>query len=226
VAFWAVVLWERSSGSVRGSVNVVLFDFDGTIADSIETAIRVINQLAKEFGYQPLNVEDLKRLQSLSSREIIKQTDISIFKLPFLLRRFIGEMRQEVQQIDVIPGMKAVLQTLKARGDRLGIVSTNSEENVRAFLKIQQLDDLFDVVVCSGRPFGKSRLIKRILRQNQLDPRSVFYVGDETRDIEAAKKSGVRAIAVTWGFNSPDVLASHQPDFLIQTPDQMLDILA
>ncbi|MGV0028252.1 HAD-IA family hydrolase [Phormidesmis priestleyi] len=207
-------------------MNVVLFDFDGTIADSIETGIRVINRLAKEFGYQPIDLEALKRLQNLSSREIIKQTDISIFKLPFLLRRFVGEMRQEVQQIGVIPGMKEALQTLKTRGDRLGIVSTNSEENVRSFLETQQLDPLFDVVVCSGRPFGKSRLIKRILRQNQLDPRSVFYVGDETRDIEAAKKSGVRAIAVTWGFNSSQVLAAHQPDFLIQTPDQLLDILA
>ncbi|KAM3115818.1 HAD-IA family hydrolase [Phormidesmis sp. 146-33] len=207
-------------------MNVVLFDFDGTIADSIETAIRVINQLAKEFGYQPIEGEDLQRLQNLSSKEIIKQTDISIFKLPFLLRRFIGEMRREVQQIEVIPGMKESLQALKARGDCLGIVSTNSEENIQSFLKIQQLDPLFDCVVCSRHPFGKSRLIKRILWQNQLDPGSTFYVGDETRDIEAAKKSGVRAIAVTWGFNSPDVLAAHQPDFLIQTPAQLLEILA
>lgn len=207
-------------------MNVVLFDFDGTIADSIETGIGVINQLAKEFGYQPIEVEDLQRLQNLSSREIIKQTDISIFKLPFLMHRFIGEMQREVQQIEVIPGMKEALQSLKARGDRLGIVSTNSEENIRSFLKIQQLDPLFDFLICSRYPFGKSRLIKRILRQNQLDPRSTFYVGDETRDIEAAKKSGVRAIAVTWGFNSPQVLAAYQPDFLIQTPAQLLEILA
>lgn len=210
---------------MRGSVTVVLFDFDGTIADSIETAIRVINRLAKEFGYQPISFEDLKRLQNLSSREIVKQTDISIFKLPFLLRRFMGEMRQEVRQIEVIPEMKEALQALKARGDCLGIVSTNSEENVRSFLKAQQLDPLFDMVVCSGRPFGKSRLIKRILRQKQLDPRSTFYIGDETRDIEAAKKSGVRSIAVTWGFNSSEVLAAHQPDFLIQTPGQLLDVV-
>lgn len=207
-------------------MSVVLFDFDGTIADSIETSIRVINQLAKEFAYPPIDVEEVKRLQNLSSREIIKQTEISIFKLPFLLRRFMVEMRQEVQQIDVIPGMKETLQTLKARGNYLGIVSTNSEENVRSFLKTQQLDELFNVVVCSSQPFGKSRLIKRILRQNQLDPRSVFYVGDETRDIEAAKKSGVSAIAVTWGFNSSQVLAAHQPDFLVQTPDQLLDLVA
>jgi phosphoglycolate phosphatase len=206
-------------------VTVVLFDFDGTIADSVETGVRVANQLAKEFGYLPIDPAEIKRLKALSSKQIFKQTEISIFKLPFLMRRFIAEMRREVRQIPVIPGIKEALLSLKARGDRLGIVSTNSEENIRAFLKVQQLDGLFDIVICSSQPFGKSRLIKRIVRYNQLDRRSVFYVGDETRDIEAAKKSGVRAIAVTWGFNAPQVLAAHQPDYLIHHPLELIEVV-
>lgn len=210
---------------MRDSVNVVLLDFDGTIADSIETGIKVINQLSQEFGYEPLNLDEIKKLQNLSSREIIKQADISVFKLPFLVRRFIAEMKVEIQQVRVVPHMADALSKLKAQGTRLGIVSTNSEENVKAFLEAQALDSLFDLVVCSIRPFGKSRLIKRIIRQNQFDPRSVFYVGDETRDIEAARKSNVRAIAVTWGFNSPQVLAAYQPDFLLQHPHQLLEVI-
>ncbi len=206
-------------------MSVILFDFDGTIANSIDTGITIINRLAKDFGYKQLDLDEIKRLQNLSSREIVKQSKVSIFALPFLVRRFQAELNREIQNLHPIPGMREALLTLKQHGDRLGIISSNSEENVRAFLKAQSLESVFDWVSSSPKIFGKSRVIKQVIRQNRLDPQTVFYVGDETRDIEAAKKSKVRSIAVSWGFNSRQALAAYQPDFLIQHPQEFAGII-
>ena len=206
-------------------MSVILFDFDGTIADSIDVAVTIINRLAEDFGYKRLDLDEIRRLQNLSSREIIKQSEVSIFALPFLVRRFRAELNREIESLQLIPGMREALLTLRQQGDRLGIVSSNSEENVRVFLNAQGLESIFDWVASSPKIFGKSRVIKRLIRQNRLDPQTVFYVGDETRDIEAAKKSRARSIAVSWGFNSRQVLATHEPDFLIQHPKEFAAIV-
>ncbi len=206
-------------------MSVILFDFDGTIADSIPTAIKIINRLAEDFGYKRVDGNEIRRLQDLSSREIVKQSEVPIFALPFLVHRFQAELNREIQALQLIPGIREALLTLKKQGDRLGIVSSNSQENVQVFLRTQGLESVFDWVVSSPKIFGKSRVIKRIIRQNRLDPQTVFYVGDETRDIEAAKKSKVRSIAVSWGFNSKQVLATHKPDFLIQHPKEFAEVI-
>ena len=202
-------------------MNVILFDFDGTIANSLEIALQVTNRLAEEFGYPTTSLEEFKQLKNLTSREILKQAKISVFVVPFLVRRFNAEFGQRIEQLPIVPGMKETLLELKQQGHWLAIVSTNSEKNIRAFLENQKLTDVFDQVASSSRPFGKSRLIKKILRQHQFLPETVYYVGDETRDIEAARKSRVNAIAVTWGFNSADLLAAHHPDFLLHTPQEL-----
>jgi phosphoglycolate phosphatase-like HAD superfamily hydrolase len=63
------------------------------------------------------------------------------------------------------------------------------------------------------------------LRKESLNPEEVVYVGDETRDIEAAKKSQIKVIAVTWGFNSKQVLAAQNPDFLIDRPEELIKVI-
>ena len=205
-------------------VNVILFDFDGTIADSFETSITIINRLSSEFHLKPLVAEEIKRLQNLSSREIIKQADVSFFKLPFLIRRFRAELNREIHTLKPFPGIKETLLTLQQRGDRLGIISSNSEANVKDFLHAHGLTGLFEFIIPDARLFGKSRIIRKVIRQHCLDPKTVLYVGDETRDIEAAKKSGIKAVSVSWGFNSRQILAAHQPDFLIDRPEGLLQM--
>lgn len=206
-------------------MKVIIFDFDGTIADSFAAVLKITNQLALEFGYAPARPEDVPRLKNLSSREIVKQSKVSPFKLPFLLRRLRGELNREMEQLQPIAGMKPALLALKQQGYRLGIVTSNSCENVVAFLKAQKLDTLFDFVDSGLALFGKGRVIQRILRQQHLNPEDVIYVGDETRDIEAARKIGIKVISVSWGYNSSQALAAENPDFLIHQPEELLQVV-
>lgn len=206
-------------------MKVIIFDFDGTIADSFAAVLKIANQLAPQFGYALTWPEDIPRLKNLSSREIVKQSKVSPFKLPFLLRRLRGELNREMEQLELIVGMKTALLTLKQQGYRLGIVTSNSRENVVAFLKAQELDTIFDFVGSGLALFGKGRVIQRILKQHRLNPEDVIYVGDETRDIEAARKIGIKVISVSWGYNSSQALAAENPDFLIHRPEELLQVV-
>ena len=208
------------------TAKVILFDFDGTIADTYQAIASITNQLSTEFGYKALNQEELLLLKNLSSREIVKRSEISFFKLPFLLRRVRSELSKEIAELESIQGIDQVLLKLKNLGYILGIVTSNNQENVDTFLAKNQLAHLFDYVYSGTAVFGKHRVINQAIRQHGLDKTDVIYVGDETRDIRSARKSRIAVIAVSWGFNATKILSEHQPDYLVNHPSELLRAIA
>lgn len=207
------------------TVKVIIFDFDGTIADTLDAIVSITNRLAEEFGYKQTSQEDLAILKNLTSRQIIKQSGVSIFKIPFLIKKVKAELNNEIQELSAFIGIKEAFIELKSQGNRLGIVTSNSKENVTAFLHKNGLQELFDFIYSAPTIFGKSKVINRIVKTENIKLEDVIYVGDETRDIEAAKKTHIKAIAVTWGFNSKEVLAEQNPDFLIHQPNELIEAI-
>ncbi|MGB3493827.1 MAG: HAD-IA family hydrolase [Elainellaceae cyanobacterium] len=206
-------------------MKVVIFDFDGTLGDTLDVLLAIANHLAYEFNYPPLDRDTLQRFQQMDSREVLRQSQISIFKIPFLMRRLKLEMSHHMESIQLFEGMEDALRELHAHGHRLGILTSNSAENVEAFLEAQQIRHLFDFVYSGKTIFGKHRVLKRIFRQHNIDLSTAIYVGDETRDIEAAKKVAIDTISVTWGFNTRPILERHQPTHVIDTPGELVHIL-
>ena len=208
------------------TAKVILFDFDGTIADTYQAIASITNQLSTEFGYKAFNQEELLLLKNLSSREIVKRSEISFFKLPFLLRRVRSELSKEIAELESIQGIDQVLLKLKNLGYILGIVTSNNQENVDTFLAKNQLGHLFDYIYSGTAVFGKHRVINQAIRRHRLDKTDVIYVGDETRDIRSARKSRIAVIAVSWGFNATKILSEHQPDYLVNHPSELLRAIA
>jgi phosphoglycolate phosphatase len=203
---------------------VVIFDFDGTIADSFQTTLRIGNRLASEYSYRPVQDHEVERLRGCSYREIAAHIGLSWHKIPSLALRLHREMSASIAELQPIAGLTAVLSELRARGFGLGILTTNSRDNVQRFLDANRLSD-FDFIGAASNPWGKQRSLKALLRARRLAPHEVVYVGDEVRDIEATRALTVPMIAVGWGFTTPTYLAAHQPDHLIERPEQLLEIL-
>ena len=88
------------------------------------------------------------------------------------------------------------------------------------FLENNQLE-LFDFIHTTSKIWSKNRSLKTLIHDNQLKLSEVIYIGDETRDIVAAQKAGIRCVAVTWGFNSRKALEAHRPDYLIHSPQEL-----
>ncbi len=210
---------------MQNNSKLIIFDFDGTLADTIGALMRISNRLAPEFGYLQIGDEQLANLKYLSSWEIIKLSKVALWKLPFLLKRVKEEFPGEVRNVKLFPGVTELLNTLKLQGYRLGIVSSNAESNIRSLLKQNQIEQLFDFVTTAST-FGKGKAIGRMMRQYHCSKSDAIYIGDEIRDIQAARSISIRIVAVGWGFNAPTALIDRQPDLFITKPQALINALA
>lgn len=207
-------------------VKTIIFDFDGTIADSISAGLEIANSLADEFRYKKVKHSELPLYRGMSSRQIIGELGISYFRLPFLVRRLRKAMRERVGELLPHDGIQEELKKLKKNGFTMGILTSNSKENVTQFLANNQWEHYFRFVDSGVRLFRKSRAIKSVLKKQRLHKSQVILIGDESRDVEAARQCGVRIVAVSWGFHNKVLLQSFHPDFLIDRPSQISAVLA
>lgn len=207
-------------------VKVIAFDFDGTIADTLEALWRIGNQLAPAFGYQPVTLDQLQQLRYLHPREILRRSNIAAWKLPFLLKQIRWELKQEVRSLGLIPDIKETLITLAQSNYRLGIVTSNSQANVEIFLQVHGLTEVFWFIDSEPKILGKAKTLRRLLTREQLTQEQIIYVGDEVRDIEAARQNQMRVIAVGWGFNAPEILAAQAPDDLVHHPQELVQVIS
>ena len=202
----------------------VVFDFDGTIADTLSVVIKIANRFADHYGYHKIPLSDLPKLREKKPSAILRHLGISIFRLPIVARKIRFEMNKEIVHLQAAVNLRNTLVVLKESGCILGILTTNSRENVMAFLKNNNLE-LFDFVYSGRAVFGKSRLLKKLMKAKTIPHNDPIYVGDEIRDIEAAKKAGIKVIGVSWGYNTRNALQKAHPDHIVERPEELQKII-
>jgi len=202
----------------------IVFDFDGTIADTMSVVIIIANKFADHYGYRKIPLSDLPKLREKRPSEVLKHLGISIFKLPILVRKIRFEMNKEIVHLKTVVDIRETLEKLKKSGCILGILTTNSRENVMEFLKNNDLQ-LFDFVYSGRAVYGKSRLLKKLMNEKTIPHEDPIYVGDEVRDVEAAKKAGIRVISVSWGYNTKNALEKASPDYIVEKPEDLQTII-
>lgn len=103
------------------------------------------------------------------------------------------------------------------------MVSSNSEANVRAVMGAHP--NLVSAFSCGSSLFGKTRRFSDILRRLEIDRDAACAIGDEVRDIEAAHRARIAAVAAGWGYAEPEALGAAVPDFLARTPAEVRTFL-
>lgn len=202
---------------------LVLFDFDGTLADSLAAGLAIYNRLAPGLGCLPVTDPDAAR--RMPGRQFLRHHRIWFWRLPRLVRRFQAAAAADADKLALFPGVAEVLAELHARGVRLGVLSTNREDNIRRCLAANGVENLFGPVVGCPKLFGKGRALRRLVRAAGVPAGEVLYVGDEVRDVEAARRAGVTSAAVAWGLHAEDVLRAAGPDHLLTDPRQLLGLV-
>ncbi|MCR5187685.1 MAG: HAD-IA family hydrolase [Treponema sp.] len=200
-------------------VKTIIFDFDGTLADTISLGIRIVNDYADIYKYKKLDRENNGHL---SAKEIVKAIEVNPLKLPYLMFLLRKKLGQQSDQIQIFPGIIEILNDLKKEGYQMGIITSNSQKNVSDFLKRNNIESYFSYIKTKVSMFGKKDALikaKKILKTNFL------YVGDEIRDVEACKKSNTPIVCVGWGLNSADGLESHNPGLVANTAEEALVLI-
>lgn len=204
---------------------VLIFDFDGVIADSFLEMIKTFNSLADSYRFKKFSLQDAEKMKDMTSKQFYMEAfGISPFKLMRVVKAAKLKLKEKITSIRPAAGIAETLAALKKQGHVLGIITSNSLENVEKFLDSNNLR-VFDFVI-SGNVLFKHRNIVKCIRQHRYNREDVYYVGDETRDIEAARKSRVKFVGVTWGFGSRRLLQKYWPDFLIDSPEELLSIIS
>ncbi|MDX2080738.1 MAG: HAD-IA family hydrolase [Terrimicrobiaceae bacterium] len=213
-----------AAGPLGARPKLLIFDFDGTIADTFESGLEILNQLSGEFGFRELSRNDLSKARDMRTRELMRFLGIRTTAMSRIARRGTEELRKRIDAIQPLPGVPEILTAAKHAGFQLGIVTSNSEENVRRFLANHGLE-MFAFVRSSSKLMGKGREVRALMKEHGLEARDILLIGDETRDIEAAQEVGAHIAAVTWGYNSRTALASLQPDHIVESPGELLALL-
>jgi phosphoglycolate phosphatase len=204
---------------------VVIFDFDGTLADSAAWVIDVLGDVADQFGFRKPDSDELEELRGQSSREIIRTLRVPLWKLPLIARHMQRLSIENAHRIALFPGIEGMLQSLHERGVVVAVVSSNAEETIHRVMGAR-LARCINQFECGASFFGKARRIKRILRSSGVAAPGAIFIGDETRDVEAARQAGVAAGAVMWGYATPAAFAGLQPLTTFSTVEEMAGFLA
>lgn len=195
---------------------LLVFDFDGTIADSYTLIICALeNYLGREL--------DGDSLRNLSTRQVVDTLGLRTIELPkvtLFVRRY---LKSQAAKIEPAQGVLDAIRTLHEKNpeDLVVLLSSNSTENISSFLKRHDSELLFSKVFTGNTIFGKAGKLKRVMRSFQREPKDTIYVGDETRDIVAANQVGAKSVAVCWGYNSKSTLIEFNPDFLVNDPTEL-----
>lgn len=210
---------------VSGASPVVVFDFDGTIADSFAEVLSLYDAIADELGLPVSTPGQIAELRRMSPSEALRFVAIPLWKVPRIVAAVRDGMRDRMHALAPFPGIHDAIRELRAMGCRCCILSSNSRENVRDFLARHGIAE-FEVVSCGASLMGKGTRIRRLVSSGALGAGQVFYVGDEVRDVLAASEAGVRSVAVSWGYNDRSVLESSGADFLLDAPRQISELFA
>ncbi|MGG0747334.1 HAD-IA family hydrolase [Priestia megaterium] len=203
---------------------VILFNFNGTIVDTKFLAIDIFNEIASKQEYKKINKEEVPYLSTLSIRERCKVLNVPIHKMPLIGISIKRRYQQYIANLEPVRGISEVLEELKNQGYKLGFLTSNNYNVTNDFLTNNSIE-FFDYNHYSFNPFSKSKDISSFLKKYRLKKNEVIYIGDELRDIKAAKKNGLVCIATSWGYDSVNLLNRGHADFIAKQPNDILDII-
>jgi phosphoglycolate phosphatase-like HAD superfamily hydrolase len=204
---------------------IIIFDFDGTIADTFELWVKEYNAVAPLFRCKKILPSELPRLRNERPFFLLAHAHVWPWKLPLIVPLMRRRFQRHTHTVRLFTGIPELLRDLRRQGFHLIILTSSSKTATKRILKQHQLLSLFSSIFVSSGIFGKAKVLKKIQKKERRAPHELISIGDEVRDIEAGQKAGVRSIAVSWGFQGEHILCFHKPDALVNSPNELRDAI-
>jgi phosphoglycolate phosphatase len=200
---------------------LVIFDSDGTLADTLPWMRSIFNDLAGEYRFRKVAADEFDEFRDLHGRELLKRLGLPLWKLPLVIAAMRRRMAAHEGPLQFFPGMDSALKTLAGAGVKLAVVSSNSRANVARVIGPELLP-LFYHLDCGASIFGKAAKLRSMVRRAVVSATETIYLGDEIRDAEAARDAGVAFGAVAWGQHRMETLLTEKPALAFQTVEEMV----
>jgi len=209
----------------------VIFDFDGTIADTFPVVLDIFHRVSRRKTELTSAEAVLLRkvaLRQVKGRAILRhaaELKVPLWHVPFLFLLCRLLLNGRMREVQPMPDMYSTIKTLHEDGYTIAIASSNSEKNIDVFLRKEHLRSYVSYIVGNIRSSRKGKALRRLKRQNRDVFKGAMMVGDEERDITAAKQAKLKSTAVTWGYNNAEQLAAGKPDFIVDSAEQLLNTI-
>ena len=206
---------------------LVIFDYDGILADTLDDLIRFGQEACNQLGVNHLvTKDDLSNLEVMSFSSYGRACEVPEPLVDEFVKISLNLFAKKESPPAIFEGLNKVIQHLSAN-HKIAIVTTNSSQNVHAFLVKHGLDRLVHAIYGVDTPGSKAQKIstaKSLLLENR-EQEAVFMIGDSLSDIRAAKETGVTSIAVTWGHQSLETLLRGNPDYVVNSPRDLIEVI-
>ena len=202
--------------------NVLIFDYDGVIVDSLSIFMKFFFEACKKYNVDSIETKqdflglfDGNMFEQMMNKGMDKKT---ILNIVYYLKEGLIKHQKE---INLFPEIKPVLNHL-SRHHKLIISTSNETSVVLEYLKLHEMNEIFEGIFGSDVEPSKVKKIKLI--QNQINNHNFTYIGDTIGDIKEAKQANISSVAVTWGWHSKNVLSKAQPDHIAHHPIDLLSL--
>jgi phosphoglycolate phosphatase len=202
------------------SYDLAIFDFDGTLADTVTWFAGIVNHVADRYGFRRVEEREHEVLRGYEPRRLLKVLAVPVWKVPLIAYHLRTLVARDIDQISLFDGVDALLHTLSRADVRLAVVSSNSHENVHRILGPDNVA-LIETFSCGVSIFGKAAKLRAVLGRCDVMPSEAIYIGDEIRDIEAAQAAGMASGAVSWGYNTVESLKACAPNEIFTSIDDI-----
>lgn len=209
-----------------GPKRMVLYDLDGTLADTRQDIANAVNHMRAQMGFPPLPEDEICGYVGLGLKQLVESClgdadGASVEQAMAVYRAFYAE--HLLDHTRLYPGVREVLEYFRTRGQ--AVITNKANPYSRRILEALGVARYFLEIVGGDSGWPKKpdpESLRAILRREQVIPAQAIFVGDSPIDVETGAKAGVLTVAVAQGFSSRAELESARPDRMVEDFGQLL----
>lgn len=204
---------------------LIIFDYDGVLADTLDDLIQFGQEACNQLGVNHVvTKDDLSHLEVMSFATFGRACEVPEHLVDEFVNISLNLFAEKETPPAIFAGLEEVIRHFSAN-HKIAIVTTNSSQNVHAFLTKHGLDSLVHAVYGVDTPGSKAHKISIARERFANNEETIFMIGDALSDVRAAKEAGVTSIAVTWGHQSLATLQRGEPDHVVNSPRELIEVI-
>jgi phosphoglycolate phosphatase len=204
---------------------IILFDFDGVLANTLDDLLNFAREVCAQLGFpRDPTPADLDVLETMSFVDYGRQLKLPPQYIEAFVNQCLQMFNQRSHPPEIFEGMGQVIIEA-AKDNTIAIVTGNTTPTVEGFLKENNLGEHIKLVIGVEQKGSRPEKIKRALRGLGQGEEFAYMVGDAVSDIRAAREASIKSIAIGWGHQSPARLMTASPDYLVNSPQELLELM-
>ena len=203
-------------------MKLFLFDFDGVLVDSLDVYEKTVKDNLQKIK-QPVvqSREEFLELFEDNFYTSLKNKGIDLNVFMKAAEDILAQVR--ITDMKPFPDVAPVIEALH-KSHCLIVVSSNDYASIKEALDLFHFNDYFRDILGSDFMFSKKEKILYAAKKYHVEPDKIYYIGDTTGDIKEGKQARVKTVGVTWGWHSREKMAAAEPDYLFDTPGELLQL--